>query len=139
MTRSTLSRTRVDLGSAIVVFCALILALGHTLSAEAPPLPHLALERSMPEADASVSQDIEEVRLFFTQPPQLASTSIRIVDASDQMIQATEAQPDAGDPSEIFVRLVGEIPAGSYTVHWRALAQDSHSANGDFAFEVVTE
>ncbi len=138
MTRSTLSR-RAGLGSAIVVFCALILALGHALSAEAPGLRHLALERSVPEADASVGQDIEEVRLFFTQPPQPAGTSIRIVDASDQMMQATETQPDAGDPSEIFVRLVGELPAGSYTVHWRALAQDSHPANGDFEFEVVTE
>lgn len=137
MTRSTLRR-RASLASAIGVL-ALVLAAGHTLSAEASAARHLALERSIPEAEASVGQGLEEVRLFFTQPPQPTGSSIRIVNASDQMMEATDARPDGDDPSEVFVRLAGALAPGSYTVHWRALAQDSHPANGDFEFEVVTE
>ena len=138
MTRSGLPQT-ASLASAIVVLSALILAVGHTLGAQAPAIRHLALERSVPEAGASVGTEIEEVRPFFTQPPQPAGTSIRIVDLGDQMMVATQARPDADDPSEIFVTLEGELPAGSYTVHWRALAQDSHPANGDFEFQVVAQ
>ncbi len=137
MTRLALRR-RATLASAIGVL-ALVLAAGHTLSAEASAVRHLALERSIPEAEASVGQGLEEVRLFFTQPPQPTGTSIRIVDAGDQLMEATDAQPDGDDPSEIFVRLEGALAPGNYTVHWRALAQDSHPANGDFEFEVVTE
>lgn len=139
----TPARRAVSLASTIAISLAVVVAADHGLrrtpSAEASTARHLALESSIPEADARVGAELEEVRLFFTQPPQLSGTSIRIADGAEQLMEATEAAADAGDPSEIFVRLRGQLRSGSYTVHWRALAQDGHAANGSFEFSVATE
>ena len=132
-------RPRMSVASAIGAAIAVVLILGPSLGAQLSSDPHLALERSVPEADAAVGQGLAEVRLFFTQAPQLAGTSIRIVDARDRLVEATAAEADSDDPSVVFIRLEGALAAGAYTVHWRALAQDNHPVNGDFGFAVVTE
>lgn len=132
-------RRQTGLAPVIGVATAVVLILGHSLGAQLSSDPHLALERSVPEADASVGRGLEEVRLFFTQPPQLTGTSIRVVDTRDRLMEATAAEADSDDPSVVFIRLEGALAAGTYTVHWRALAQDNHPVNGDFGFAVVTE
>ena len=114
-------------------------ALTHAPGAEASTARHLALESSIPEADARVGAGIGEVRLFFTQSPQASGTSIRVADGGEQLMEATEALADADDPSEVFVRLRGPLRPGSYTVYWRALAQDGHAASGSFEFSVAAE
>ncbi len=137
------SRRTTALASTIALSLAVVLgagrALTYTPSAEASTARHLALESSIPEADARVGAGLGEVRLFFTQPPQLSGTSIRVADGAEQLMEATEAVAVADDPSEIFVRLRGQLRPGSYTVYWRALAQDGHAANGSFEFSVATE
>ena len=138
MSQRTLRR-QMSLAVVIGVATAVVLILGHSLGAQLSTERHLALERSVPEADASVGQGPEEVRLFFTQPPQLAGTSIRVVDTRDRLMDATAAEADSDDPSVVFIRLESALAAGTYTVHWRALAQDNHPVNGDFGFAVVTE
>lgn len=132
-------RRQMSVAIAIGVATTVVLILGHSLGAQLSSDPHLALEQSFPEADASVTQGLEEVRLFFSQPPQLAGTSIRVVDARERLMEATAAEADSDDPSVVFIRLEGTLAAGTYTVHWRALAQDNHPVNGDFGFAVVTE
>ena len=132
-------RRQMNFGFAVGVATAVVLILGHSVAAQLSAEPHLALERSVPDADASVGQELEEIRLFFTQPPQLAGTSIRLVDRRDRLVEATAAEADTDDPSVVFIRLEGALAAGTYKVHWRALAQDNHPVNGDFGFAVVTE
>ena len=132
-------RRQMSVAFAIGFATAVVLTLGHSLGAQLSSDRHLALEQSAPEADASVPQGLEEVRLFFSQPPQLAGTSIRVVDARDRLMDATAAEADSDDPSVVFIQLEGALAAGTYTVHWRALAQDNHAVNGDFGFAVVTE
>ena len=138
MIQRTLRRP-MSFASAIGVATAFVLILGHSLSAQLSSDRHLTLERSVPEADASVGLELEEVRLFFSEPPQLAGTSIRVVDASDRLMEATAPVADSDDPSVVSIRLEGALAAGAYTVRWRTLAQDNHPINGDFAFTVVTE
>ena len=138
MFRRTLRR-QMSFAIAIGLATTAVLNFGHALGEQLSSAPHLALEQSVPEADASVGHRLEEVRLFFSQPPQLAGTSIRVVDARDRLVEATAAEADSDDPSVVFIRLEGALAAGTYTVHWRALAQDNHPVNGDFGFAVVTE
>ena len=132
-------RPELSVAPAIGAAIAVALIFGHSLGAQLSSERHLALERSVPQADASVGQPLEEVRLFFSEPPQLAGTSIRVVDARDRLMEATAAVADSDDASVVFIRLEGVLAAGAYTVHWRALAQDNHPVNGDFGFTVVTE
>ena len=102
-------------------------------------LRHLALRTSIPEADGTVGANLEEVRLFFTEAPQMTGTTIRIADAREELVSSSEAAADSQDPTQVFIRPAGPLGPGIYTVHWRAIAQDGHTVNGDFGFQVATE
>lgn len=121
---------------------AFAVALIGTLAAASSPKTsaplHFALERSSPEADATVLAP-SEIRLWFTQEPQEGSTSIRVVEAGDAGVEVGEASQDADDPTSFFVALEGTLPAGTYTVSWRGMGQDGHVVRDAFQFSVAAQ
>ena len=128
---------------ALLALAVLISALGITIDRpeeiHAETFRHLALRSSVPAADATVGRTLEEVRLFFTEAPQIDATSIRIADRMNELVASTEAAADGEDPLQVFIRPETALEPGSYTVYWRAMAQDGHAENGDFGFQVTTE
>lgn len=130
---------RFVLGIAGSLFAVLVVvASAGSAEARDTLLRHLALESSVPAADANVGHPVEEVRLFFTEVPQ-EGTSIRIADAMDELVASSEAASDEEDPTQVFVRPEMALAPGSYTIYWRAIAQDGHAANGEFGFQITTE
>ena len=119
---------------AVILVGALTAASSPTTSA---PF-HFALDRSSPEADATV-QAPSEIRLWFTQEPQEGSTSIRVVEAGDAGVEVGDATQDADDPTSFFVELQGTLPAGTYTVSWRGMGQDGHVVRDSFQFSVAAQ
>jgi copper resistance protein C len=99
----------------------------------------LTLQRTDPPADSVVSEAPDEVRLFFSEPPQMRGTTVRVADASNELVAATDAAPDGEDPKQVFVRPAAPLEPGTYTVHWRVIAQDGHAQRGEFSFQVATE
>lgn len=97
---------------------------------------HFALSKSAPEADATVEAP-SEIRLWFTQEPQEGTTSIRLVEAEDAGVHATEATQDSEDPTSFFVELHGTLAPGTYTVSWRGMGQDGHVVRDSFQFSVT--
>lgn len=102
---------------------------------EVPASLHLALERSAPEADATVS-DVSKISLWFTQAPQMSGTSIRIVPEGGEPLDAGKAKANADDDTLIELALSEPLAAGTYAIHWRAMAQDGHTVRGDLSFTV---
>jgi methionine-rich copper-binding protein CopC len=129
---------RLTLGIAGTLLAVLVFMAAGSAEARSSFLRHLALESSVPAADANVGHRVEEVRLFFTEVPQ-AGTSIRIADAMDELVASSEAAADEEDPTQVFVRPETALVPGSYTIYWRAIAQDGHAANGEFGFQITTE
>lgn len=99
---------------------------------------HFALERSVPEADASVSS-VREIRLWFTQVPQENSASVRLIDAAGEAVETGEVTSDPADGKIVFVALQTPLPPGGYTVAWRGIGDDGHVVRGDFAFTVAVQ
>jgi copper resistance protein C len=97
---------------------------------------HLRLDSTEPAADAVLPASPEEIRLFFSEPPQMQGTSVRLADAGGELVATTEAAADEGDAREVFIVPAGSLAPGRYTVHWRVIAQDGHAQRGDFDFEV---
>ena len=130
---------RLELGIAGLLLTVLVFAAtAGSAEARGAPLRHLALESSLPEANANVGHPVDEVRLFFTEAPQ-AGTSIRIADAMDELVASSEAAADEEDPTQVFVRPETALAPGSYRIYWRAIAQDGHAVNGEFGFRITTE
>ncbi len=99
-------------------------------------LLHLRLVRTTPAADTTVTESPDEIRLFFSEPPQMRGTTVRLTGAGDALVATTDAAPDEDDARQVFIRPEAALPSGQYTVHWRVIAQDGHTQRGTFNFTV---
>lgn len=115
----------------------LTLLLASTLVAATPDARHFALEKSAPEADASVEASPSEVRVWFTQEPEEGTVSIGILEAEDAGVHVMDAAQDPEDPTVFFVQLHGALAPGTYTVSWRGMGADGHVVRDTFQFSVT--
>jgi len=100
---------------------------------------HLTLDHAVPGPDSSMTGPVTEVRLFFSEPPQMRATTVRVVDASRSLMTSTPPSAYEGDQRQVYVTLETPLPAGSYVVQWRVMAQDGHVQRGDYNFRVAAE
>jgi len=99
-------------------------------------LPHLRLEATFPAADTVINEPPKEIRLFFSEAPQMRGTAVRLADGEGELVPTTDAAADEEDSSQVFIRPREPLTPGEYTVHWRTIAQDGHAQNGNFDFEL---
>ncbi|WMJ69358.1 copper homeostasis periplasmic binding protein CopC [Stenotrophomonas sp. 24(2023)] len=107
-------------------------------SALAPlALAHPALVRSTPAADASVAPTAQ-IELAFNEPVMPRATQIQLSmgHGNMQMAMPTSQQQVLDDGRTLRATFKTPLPAGSYTLQWRAVGQDSHPMTGSFAFTV---
>jgi methionine-rich copper-binding protein CopC len=116
---------------------ALTLLLVSTLVAATPDARHFGLEKSSPEADASVESAPAEIRLWFTEEPQDGTVSIRVLEAEEAGVHVMDAAQDTEDPTVFFVQMHGTLSAGTYTVSWRGMGADGHVVRDTFQFSVA--
>ena len=100
---------------------------------------HITLDRSAPTDREEVVGEVSEIRLFFSGAPLMRGASVRIVTSSRSLMRSGPPAADPEDPKQIFVQIDPPLPAGSYVVQWRCIADDGHVMRGDFTFEVTAE
>jgi putative copper export protein/methionine-rich copper-binding protein CopC len=106
------------------------------LAAWIPAAAHGALDSSAPRAGTSSQTAPREVRLHFTEAPDVRLSSIRVYDAGGREVTTGRATVPAGDRSSLAAPL-GALDHGTYTVSWRAVsAVDGHLAAGSYTFGV---
>ena len=113
---------------------ALALGVGVRFGSAASPELHLALLKSEPGADSTVAAAPTTLRLFWTEPPTIAATTVRLTSASQQVIQVGAAKADDKDAKIVNVPVTGQITPGVYTVTWRTAGTDGHVLNGTYKF-----
>jgi methionine-rich copper-binding protein CopC len=114
----------------------MMLALGATARFGAAHTPdfHLALSRSEPAADSTVTAAPTQLRLFWTEPPTVAATQVRLTGANNQAVQVSAPKADAKDAKILNVPITAQITPGVYTVTWRTAGEDGHVLNGTYKF-----
>jgi methionine-rich copper-binding protein CopC len=100
----------------------------------ARPAFHLHLVKSAPPSNATVSASPDSIRLWFSQAPELAVTSVRVTRADSKAIAL--APLARGDSGLVVVPVKARMSPGSYTVAWRTMAKDGHVARGTFSFRI---
>ena len=109
--------------------------LGLLLLAAAPAFAHASLSGSQPAGGAAVEEAPQQVTLTFTEFPDQALSSVKVLGGSGSFEDGPARVAD-GDPSTLVVDLK-DLPKGSYTVSWRTVSRvDGHSSAGAFAFGV---
>lgn len=109
--------------------------LGLLLLSAAPGWGHANLRSSQPSGGAAVEEAPQQVTLTFTEPPDLALTSVRVQGAGGSF---EDGRPSLAEDDQftLVVDLL-DLPRGSYTVSWRTVSRaDGHSSAGAFAFGV---
>jgi copper transport protein len=97
---------------------------------------HAALEETDPANGAILDVPPEEIRLSFTEPPDLSLTTIEVVDPSGAPVPTgpVERIPETGRAIRVGVE---DMPDGVFTVSWRTVsAVDGHVTSGAFSFGV---
>ena len=97
---------------------------------------HLELVASLPDEDEVMQEPPEVVWLEFTAAPDLTRSSFSIR-GPDGVVELGDIQ--AGDKPEVMsAAVVGQMPAGSYTISWVGAPADDHSVRGRFDFTIET-
>jgi copper transport protein len=105
-------------------------------AAPTPATAHAALEETDPVNGALLDAPPEEIRLAFTEPPDLSLTTIGVVDRSGALVPTGPVEVVRGARREIRVGLE-VVPDGVYTVTWRTVSTlDGHVTSGAFSFGV---
>lgn len=114
----------------------LVLVAAIALIAGAPADLHLRLVKAEPAADGAVTVAPKEIRLFFSQEPEIRATKVIVTNGAKREITVAAAQADKTDGKIVFAQITGAIEPGAYTVVWRTMAKDGHAVNGEFKFTV---
>ena|SRR5687768_1047849 len=95
---------------------------------------HLHLVKSAPAPNATVAAGPDSIRLWFSQRPEIAVTTVKVTGPG---AAAVTLAPLTGRDSALVIAPVKTAMApGSYTVSWRTMAKDGHAIRGTFSFRV---
>jgi len=111
------------------------MALVTTIVAAPRAEAHAFLDHASPAVGSSVPTAPNAVTMWFTQQLEPAFTTATVTDASGNAVGAGPATVDPHNPVELKVPLKPVSP-GTYTVNWHALSVDTHTTQGQFAFQV---
>ena len=100
---------------------------------------HLKLIRSEPVANAALTTSPTQVKLWFSQRPELTVTSVKVksgtgTSAVERALAPLARSSGAGSP--IVAPIGAALATGHYEVVWRTMARDGHVLNGVIPFDV---
>ena len=97
---------------------------------------HALLVRSNPAANAVLEVPPVQVEIFFSEPLEENSSSIKVFDSNQVGVDVGDVRVDPVDPTRLTVSL-HSLNDGVYTVTWKAVSSvDGHQTVGTFPFAV---
>lgn len=130
--KSFFPRSRLVAGVLLFAICVAALLLMNVPPARA----HAIVERTEPRADQVVATSPERVRVFFSEPVEVAFGAIRVYDTNGRRVDTGETEHLPGRPDAIEVGLQAGLPRGTYTVTWRVVSADSHPVSEAFVWHL---
>lgn len=95
---------------------------------------HLHLVKASPNDGEIVTRPTSEIRLWFSQKPEVSVTTITLLRADSTAVPLGKVTT-TDDSLSVKATLSAPLPEGSYLVRWRALSRDGHSVRGTYAFQ----
>jgi copper transport protein len=116
---------------------AIVLGLATIALWPAAAAAHANLASSDPADGAQLDAAPAEIALTFTETPDLAFSSVQVLDATGSAVGVGDLAAAPGDARTVSAPITGSLPDGTYTVSWRVVSQeDGHTTAGAFAFGI---
>ena len=96
---------------------------------------HMAVSKTMPEADAVLPGPPTTIQVWFTQAPDPAISRLTLEGTSGEVALG---ELDIRDDRSLMASIPSPLVAGGYTVRWRTAGDDGHTQRGEFSFTVRT-
>jgi copper resistance protein C len=96
---------------------------------------HLKLVRSEPAANSRVSGATAAIRLWFSQPTQLAVTKVSLVPVTGPAIMLS-GLTQANATAPVVAPVGAPLAPGVWRIRWRTVARDGHPIKGEIPFTV---
>jgi len=122
--------TRVCSRIAIAGVLALVVVAGSPSGASA----HAILLQTSPFPQSTTTSIPTSVRLFFSEPVELAFGSVRVYDVNGDRVDTGKITRIQGNKGVVVG--LHDVQPGTYTVTWRAVSADGHGVHGGFVFYV---
>ncbi|HEY4133349.1 MAG TPA: copper resistance CopC family protein [Gemmatimonadaceae bacterium] len=97
---------------------------------------HLALKHAEPGVSDTVATSPKMLKLWFTESVSPATTGVRLMNAKEEVLKVGDVTVESSPMSPAVVAVPEKLGAGTYTVMWRAMADDGHPSTGKFTFTV---
>ena len=113
---------------------ATAIAFGLLLAAPRAAHAHGNLKSSQPTAGAHLMVAPRELRLDFTEVPELAFTNATLVGPGGETVALSPLQYATDSHRSVTLVIRGALSAGTYTVVWQMAGADGHVMRGRFSF-----
>jgi methionine-rich copper-binding protein CopC len=110
--------------------------LGLLLTFPVTVLAHAQPDHSVPKVGSKLNSAPTEVRIWFDDDIQAASSEIQVLDEKGNRVDKKDSHGNAKDKTLLTVSLI-KIEPGIYTVLWHALCLEGHTTSGEFKFTVT--
>lgn len=97
---------------------------------------HNHLVKSSPADGEQVHAAPKEIRLWFNERPEIAFTSVTLMQGDSTKIATIKATATL-DSMAAAIPLQASLPAGKYLVAWRTASSDGHAIRGIFGFSIT--
>ena len=94
---------------------------------------HNHLTKSVPAADATVTEVPKEIRLWFAEMVEPKFSSFNLLTADSTKLETGKAHA-TDDPLSIAANPAKPLGPGNYMVVWRTAGDDGHAVRGRYVF-----
>lgn len=136
------SRTRAPRRAPLVVAClagaltAALLAGVAVMPTRADAMRHLRLLRSFPAKDTVLAASPDSIRLWLSEPPELATTTVTLRSSAGRAVALGKLTGRKAKGSPVSAAVPGVLAPGQYRVAWRTMSRDGHVVRDSFPFRV---
>ena len=116
-----------------VLACSLLISTGGATTGIADEFP-AHLKKSDPPAGDTLAAPPKAIRLWFSEKPEIAVSSIVLIDTVGNELRVGKPRLDTADETEIIADVVAPMTPGAYRIDWRTMGQDGHPTHGSVPF-----
>lgn len=97
---------------------------------------HLAVSKTFPATDSTVTTAPNHLQIWFTQAPTVAVSALSLEGPKGkvEMGKVAAGQADGKPDRSLVAPIVGTLEPGKYTGTWKTSGSDGHIITGTFAF-----
>jgi len=126
------------LALAAVLGSAVIAVAVSTSSVHADARRHLSLKAAFPAKDTTLTSAPDAVRLWFSEPADLAATKITVKMQGGADVPTAALTRGAQREDPVVAQFTTPPSNGRYVIDWRTMSKDGHVVKGTHAFTVRT-